>query len=157
MSDSFTKVSSKIYDPDWLKYAIPSEEETSNYLDAKNTFDGCSMYKPTSESCSLESFNQSDTIQCTDYIYDNTFFDETLSTKLNMVCENESYRSLLGTLLIIALLFGSLIGGRLGDKLGRKKTFFLGSALTVPVVIGMGYVQNYVSKYFFIYARNDSS
>lgn len=108
------------------------------------------MYKPTSESCSLESFNQSDTIQCTDYIYDNTFFDETLSTKLNLVCENESYRSLLGTLLIIALLFGSLIGGRLGDKLGRKKTFFLSSALTVPVVIGMGYVQNYASKYFIL-------
>ena len=115
------------------------------------------MYKPTSESCSKESFNQSKTIPCSEYIFDNTFFDKTLTTELDLVCQNENYRTLLGTLLIIALLFGSLIGGRLGDKLGRKKTFFLGSALTVPLVIGMGYVQNYVSKYFFIYARNDSS
>ena len=85
-------------------------------------------------------------MQCTEFIYDNTYFDETLSTKLNLVCENEHYRSLLGTLLIIALLFGSLIGGKLGDKFGRMKMFFIANAINVPVVIGLGYVQNYASK-----------
>ena len=83
-------MSDNIYEADWLKYAVPSEKHSSNFLDSKNKYDGCSMYKPASESCSQESFNQSDTIPCKDYIYDNTFFDETLSTKLNLVCENES-------------------------------------------------------------------
>ena len=60
-----------------------------------------------------------------------------------MVCENAHYKSLLGTLLIIALLFGSLAGGRLGDMFGRKKMYFISNGLTVPIVVGLGYVQSY--------------
>ena len=92
------------------------------------------------------STNHSEIVKCTEYIYDNTFFDETLATKLNLVCDDERYRNLLGTLLIIALLFGSLIGGRLGDQFGRIKMFFGSIALTIPIVIGLGYVENYASK-----------
>ena len=138
---------SNIYDAPWLEFVVPSEEHSSNFLDSKNEYDGCSMYKPLEDgSCSQLNFNQSEKVQCTEFIYDNTYFDETLSTKLNLVCEDEHYRSLLGTLLIIALLFGSLIGGKLGDKFGRMKMFFIANAINVPVVIGLGYVQNYASK-----------
>ena len=141
-------MTSNIYESEWLEFAIPKEEESSNFLDSKNKFDGCTMYKQnySKNSCVLDSFNHSEIIKCTKYIYDNTFFDETLATKLNLVCDDERYRNLLGTLLIIALLFGSLIGGRLGDQFGRIKMFFGSIALTIPIVIGLGYVENYASK-----------
>ena len=148
-------MSDNIYEADWLKYAVPSEKHSSNFLDSKNKYDGCSMYKPVEdeEVCHQKSFNQSETIPCTEYIYDNTFFDETLATKLNLVCGDAHYKSLLGTLLIVALLFGSLIGGRLGDQFGRKKMFFASTAVTVPIVIGLGYVQNYESMFQFLIRR----
>ena len=47
--------------------------------------------------------------------------DETVSTKLDLVCENGYKKNLLGTILILGLLFGSFIGGFVGDKFGRKK------------------------------------
>ena len=50
---------------------------------------------------------------------------------------------LLGTILILGLLFGSLIGGVLGDTFGRKKACFLAMALIVPVTVGAGHVQSY--------------
>ena len=39
-------MSDNIYEADWLKYAVPSEKHSSNFLDSKNKYDGCSMYKP---------------------------------------------------------------------------------------------------------------
>ena len=141
-------MTSNIYEAEWLELAIPKEQKSSNFLDSKNKFDGCTMYKPnnSNNSCALDSFNLSAVIKCQEYIYDSTFFDETLATKLNLVCDDERYRNLLGTLLIIALLFGSLIGGRLGDQFGRIRMFFGSIALTIPIVIGLGYVENYASK-----------
>ena len=38
-------MSENIYDAEWLKFAIPSEKKSSNFLDKKNEFDGCQMYK----------------------------------------------------------------------------------------------------------------
>ena len=80
---------------------------------------------------------------CANYIYDNTYFDETLITKFDLVCDNEYKKSLLGTLLIIGLLFGSLIGGFIGDRFGRKKANFLAVAVIIPIIIGAGHVQTY--------------
>ena len=34
-----------IYDAEWLEFVIPSEKHSSNFLDAKNKYDGCEMYK----------------------------------------------------------------------------------------------------------------
>ena len=66
--------------------------------------------------CTPEHFDlyNTSTGNCDDYIFDNTYFDETLSTKFNLVCDKKHYKSLLGTLYIVALFCGSIIGGRLG-------------------------------------------
>ena len=66
-----------------------------------------------------------------------------MSTKLNLVCENESKRKTLGTILVLGLLFGSLIGGRLGDQFGRKKAFIMAILLTVPVTVIAGHVNSF--------------
>ena len=80
---------------------------------------------------------------CDQYVFDDFYFDETLSTRLNLVCENEYKKNLLGTILILGLLFGSFIGGLVGDKFGRKKAFLLAILLTVPSTIIAGHVNSY--------------
>ena len=95
----------------------------------------------------LNNDNKNGTMACTHYIYDNEYFDETLITKFDLVCDNEYKKSLLGTLLIIGLLFGSLIGGFVGDRFGRKKAIFLAVAIIIPITIGAGHVGKYEGKY----------
>ena len=95
------------------------------------------------DKCNQQAFIFNETQACSQFVYDNTYFDETLATKLDLVCGNASYKSLLGTILILGLLFGSLIGGRLGDQIGRKRACFLAIALIVPVTISAGYVESY--------------
>ena len=93
--------------------------------------------------CSPQSFSLNETVNCQEYLFDNIYFDETLTTKLDLVCQNASYKKLLGTILILGLLFGSLIGGRIGDQFGRKKALLASSALIVPVTISAGHVSSY--------------
>ena len=97
--------------------------------------------------CTEENFDTNNTEKCQEYVYDNTYFDETLAIKFDLVCENEYYRNLLGTILIFGLLVGSLVGGRLGDIFGRKKTGFGSIALTIPVLLGSGYFNSYSGKF----------
>ena len=96
--------------------------------------------------CLPQFFDQNLTVPCKEFIFDNLYFDETLATKLDLVCENGSYRSLLGTFLILGLLFGSLLGGRLGDQFGRKKACFLALSLIVPITIIAGLANSYTGK-----------
>ena len=111
-----SQASSKIYDAKWLEFAIPLANNSENFLDIKNRYDGCNAFASDDENiCTPEHFSlYNTTINCDDYIFDNTYFDETLSTKFNLVCDKKHYKSLLGTLYIVALFCGSIIGGRLG-------------------------------------------
>ncbi len=144
-----------MYEPDWLDFVIPGEKTSSNFLGEKKAHDGCFMFKrdPQSsaplisiEKCSAQSFIFNETEACKQFLYDSTYFDETLATKFDLICEKESYKSLLGTILIVGLLVGSLIGGRLGDKFGRKKACFLAMVLMVPTIISAGHVYSYNGK-----------
>ena len=100
------------------------------------------------EVCTEDRFDQNVTEACTEYIYDNEYFDETVVSKFNLVCNTQYKRNLLRTLLILGLLFGSLIGGRLGDQFGRKKAIFIAIALICPSCIIGGYVDSYPSTLF---------
>ena len=147
-----TVTNQTIFDPEWLQFAIPFKESSTNYLGGVQKYDGCLVYnqsldldpKVTSEVnyCQTDTFLNT-TTKCEEFVYDKTYFDETLSTALNLVCDNQSYRSLLGTILIIGLLFGSLIGGRIGDQFGRKKACFGAIAAIVPTTIIAGHVESY--------------
>ena len=144
-----------MYSPSWLNFTLPSEESSTNYLGSKKAYDGCKMFSLensenpliSSEVCIEENFSTNETESCEEYIYDNTYFDETVASKFDLVCDNESYRNLLGTMLILGLLVGSLIGGTMGDKFGRKKATFAAVALTIPLTVGSCYVNSYNGKF----------
>ena len=144
---------SDVYSADWLNFTLPKEETSTNYLGSKKPFDGCKMFKLESDPkplnsdvCYEENFSINETESCQNYIYDNTYFDETVATKFDLVCDKEFYKNLLQTVLILGLLVGSLAGGTLGDKFGRKKAMFGAIALTIPLTVGSCFVDSYNSK-----------
>jgi len=149
------RVTTDILDADWLNFTTPLEESADNFFAQKGSYDKCRIYAEKEkspsiipnlnvDSCSSENFSENKTTTCNDgYIYSNYYFDETLSTKLNLVCDRKYLKTLLDTILIIGLLFGSLMGGAIGDKIGRKKACFGAIMTIVPVTICAGFVKSY--------------
>ena len=134
-----------IIEPNWVSFAIPKESQSSsNFLGQRSEYDSCLMYdrKSGNEECLDTSFN-STVSSCNHYIYDDYYFDETLATKYDLVCDFEYKTQLLNSLLMLGLLIGSFIGGRLGDKFGRKNTMFLANVIIVPCVLISAFVPNF--------------
>ena len=131
----------------WIHLAIPKQDSSSssNFLGQKRDYDSCHMYQRIqgNEECLDTSFIQDNVSDCIQYIYDDYYFDETLATKYDLVCDFEYKTQLLNSLLMLGLLIGSFIGGRLGDKFGRKNTMFLANLIIVPCLLISAFVPNF--------------
>lgn len=136
--------SSKIQEP-WVHFAIPSNQDSKEMLKSDELFDPCNMFEMVGDSCKKDAFNQSKSVSCEQYVYEKDNFEETLTTKLNLVCDKESERRFLSTIMMIGLTIGSLIGGRLSDRFGRKVTMLIAVSVIVPIVTFSGYAPNYES------------
>ena len=131
---------------EFVQYALPEEYGSSEILRQDEKFDPCKRFEAVDDSvttCSASSFNSSSIISCNQWVYDTTEFVETLTTKSNLVCEDEWKRRMLGTLMMLGLLVGSVIGGRLGDKLGRKVTILGAHLIMIPIVMFAGFSSSY--------------
>ena len=127
---------------DFLEFSVPKEHSsTEMFTTAK--YDPCHVYESKTDSCSNSGFDNSSKETCNAYVYDETIFPETLTTKLDLVCDNESKRRLLSTLMMLGLMIGSLLGGRISDKLGRKKTSIIAILIIIPSVLVGGLTSNY--------------
>ena len=104
--------------------------------------------------CLAENFSSKNVTKCLEYVYDQTYYEETIATKFNLVCDKEYLKNILRTLLILGLLFGSLIGGRIGDQIGRKKAAFLAYLVMAPTLIINGFVNSFeaYATLHFIYS-----
>ena len=133
----------------FIQHALPKEYGSSEMFREDENFDPCNMFEyvgrdnQTAKTCHPQSFLNSSLIKCDQYIYDTSVFEETLTTKFDLVCDEESKQRLLGTLMMLGLLIGSLIGGRLGDRFGRKITMMISQMVLTPVVMFGGYSPNY--------------
>lgn len=131
-------------DADFKTYALPQEYDSSEIFITEK-FDPCNMYerKIGSDSCDADAFDNQTLVACHTFVYDHSLFPETLTTKLDLVCQQESKRRLLGTIMMLGLMIGSLIGGRLSDKFGRRKSMLGSIFVIVPCVMFGGYSPNY--------------
>ncbi len=145
LDNSTVQAIAGINQPDWISYAIPVQKSSSNFLAERGTYDSCSMYKIKLEEngCTPDAFDNNDTIACDRFVYDNTYFDENLTTKFDLVCEMEYKAQLLGSVLVLGILIGSIFGGRLGDRFGRKLTMCVAAALIIPLTAASGFAPNY--------------
>ena len=116
---------------EFIKHALPKDYGSSEMFREDESFDPCKMFESvgqgnlTTQNCNAQSFLNSSVIKCDLFVFDTSMFEETLTMKFDLVCDDESKRRLLGTLMMLGLLIGSLIGGRLGDKFGRKITLLI--------------------------------
>ena len=136
----------------WLQFAVPAKtENAAEFLIDGSKYDPCRMYEPVDPEggCVAENFkssgNESLGIICEEYVWDLSEFPETLTTKLGLVCDRQSQRRLLGSIMMVGLLIGSAVGGRVGDVIGRKLSMFMAVLIIGPTVVAGGYSENYLT------------
>ncbi len=131
---------------DFISFAIPKAEAVREFLTDGGPFDKCHMYSTIDgdQGCQPSNFNHSVLPEpCQRHIYDRSEFPETLTTKFDLVCDRESERRFLGTIMMLGFLLGSMVGGRLGDVFGRKRSMFLAVCVIAPSVIMGGFAPSY--------------
>ena len=105
----YCDTTNKTIEPTWISWAIPTQESqsSSNFLGQNRAYDSCHMYdrKLGNVECLDTSFS-SNASDCIHYIYDDYYFDETLATKYDLVCDFEYKTQLLYSLLMLGLLIG---------------------------------------------------
>ena len=151
---------------DWIPFAIPKRESTDKFLStgkncnvifvtyfatlnfSGNYYDSCSMYarNTANADCNADSFDSKKIIPCKRYVYDQYYFDETLATKFDLICDNEYKSQLLHVIMMLGILIGSVVGGTLGDKFGRKLVMMVAAFIMCPVILGSGFIPNYGGK-----------
>ncbi|GFT54494.1 carcinine transporter [Nephila pilipes] len=77
--------------------------------------------------------------------YDTAHFEETATSKWNMVCGDSHYTSLALTLTNIGSAAGTFIYGALGDKIGRRPVFFIIITVTVTTATASLLVTNFIA------------
>lgn len=132
-------------DANWTKFALPLQIEANEFLSKAAEIDSChrfEFFSPDGE-CKVENFNKDNILPCDSWVYDESEFPETLSTKINLVCGDEPKKKFLSTIVMSGLLIGSIVGGRLSDIIGRKKTLFM-AVIAMAISTGAaGAIPNY--------------
>ena len=79
----------------WLNYTLPNKYRSSEMFQQDENFDPCKMFQMAAHNeeqdmCLPSYFNNTSVQKCDEYVYDYSVFEETLTTKLNLVCDEES-------------------------------------------------------------------
>ena len=120
----------------FLNFSTPTDHTSSTFLRDAEDYDPCQTYVQTSPICHPRAFNPHAKQNCSSFVYDQSEFSATLTTKLDLVCDKVNVRHSLGSIMMFGLLTGSLIGGPLSDKIGRKNAILTSIVITVPCLIG---------------------
>ncbi|QQP52038.1 Uncharacterized protein FKW44_004033 [Caligus rogercresseyi] len=129
---------------EWMTWALPDSQGSSNFLQEDGQYDSCSSYrmKDSSGECTPDNFSN-ETMLCSEWVYDKSDYQETIATKYNLVCDSEYKQKLLGTMIMVGLMFGSILGGRAGDYLGRKVSCYSSISITTCLLFISGVIPSY--------------
>lgn len=84
-------------------------------------------------------------IDCNEYIYDDSKYDSSTVIEWNMVCNRAWLRATSDALFMVGVLLGSIIFGQMSDKMGRKPVFFASLVLQVIFGITAGISPEYIT------------
>ena len=103
-------VTTSLY-PHFLNFTTPRDHNTSTFLRDADAFDPCQTYARNfidDGTCLAKNFDSNGLTTCTDgYVYDQSEFEETVTTQLDLVCDKDSQRLSLGSIMMLGLLIGS--------------------------------------------------
>ena len=109
--------------------------------------------EPKLDHCDPSDFNQSLTIDCTKYIYDQSNYFSTVVTQWNLVCSSNWKIPLIESVFFAGVGVGAPLFGILADKYGRKPTLMMSILMTVLFGVPLGLAPNYyvfLSLQFFV-------
>ena len=105
---------------------------------------------PKLDHCDPSDFNQSVTIHCTKYIYDQSNYFSTVVTQWNLVCSSDWKIPLIESVFFAGVGVGAPLFGILADKYGRKPTLMMSILMTVLFGVPLGLAPNY---YVFLFLQ----
>lgn len=89
--------------------------------------DKLDAFKSKYDKCNLYAYSDTGNVtkqKCDAYVYSKQYFESTLITDWNLVCDKTSRKSLFSTLYFIGT-YGVLLNGFLSDKFGRKTSAYM--------------------------------
>ncbi|XP_069131277.1 organic cation transporter protein-like [Argopecten irradians] len=127
-----------IYHQNLIDNVIPPSDINSH------SYDQCHLYS-TNE---LRSDNSSGSVNvsripCTEWVYSDDVFVQTITTKFNIVCSDAYLIPLVKSLYIVGKLIGAVVFGNLSDSIGRRTTFCIALMLMFGVTFGMSWCSSY--------------
>ncbi|KAL7033716.1 hypothetical protein ACKWTF_007690 [Chironomus riparius] len=97
------------------------------------------------DSCHMYTEGTNETIKCSRFVYDTTYYQDTRTMQWNMVCDNLYLGALAQTIYMLGVFTGAVTLGSLADKIGRKKVFCWSATLQLFLGVGVAFVPEYYS------------
>ncbi|OWF45912.1 organic cation transporter protein-like [Mizuhopecten yessoensis] len=83
-------------------------------------------------------------VKCHEWVYSDSVFEETFTSKFNIVCGDKHLTSLVKSLFFAGKLVGAILFGNLSDLLGRKITFCASLMMMFGLTFGMSWSSSYI-------------
>lgn len=124
-------------------YELWNSSSILSVIPLKNgQLDSCHMYD-----------NQNNTIACTSYVYDATYYKSSRSIEWDLVCDKRWMGSIAQTIYMLGTFTGAVTLGGLADKIGRKLVFYWSAVFQLIIGVGVAFTPEYFSFLFlrFLY------
>lgn len=103
-------------------------------LKASGELDNCHMYDA-----------QNNTVACTSYVYDRTYYHDSRAIDWNFVCNRRWLGSVVQTVFMLGVFTGAVTLGGLADKIGRKTVFCWSALLQLIIGVAVAFIPEYFS------------
>ncbi|XP_033741882.1 organic cation transporter protein-like [Pecten maximus] len=118
----------------------PSGDDTHDY-------DQCHLYSFDYNDVKFDNSSRpinASIVECSEWVYSDSVFKETFTSKFNIVCGEKHLTSLIKSLFFAGKLVGAIVFGNLSDALGRRLTFNTSLMMMVALTFGMSWSSSYL-------------
>ncbi|XP_069101063.1 organic cation transporter protein-like [Argopecten irradians] len=145
----------KIPDLENDTYAIHNHHQQiliNNYIppspnDVTHVYDQCHLYAFDRKTVKFDNSSRpinATMVRCVEWVYSGSAFEETFTSKYNIVCEDNHITSLIKSLFFVGKFIGAVVFGNMSDTIGRKVTFYISLMMYFVVTFGSSWSSSYI-------------
>lgn len=113
--------------------------------DLTKKYDQCHIYLYNDNYNDTEHNNENRTLtECTEWVYEQTTFTETFTSKTNLVCKDALKTSHAQMIFYFGVLLGDFLFGVIADWVGRKKSLYIALIILIASSFAVAWIPNYV-------------